>query len=225
VIRGLASLALVLVVAACGGAAVPPATAPAASGPPATAMPAGTYTSTSFGPALTFTVPAGWEVANDSSGYLELRPLGSVDAGIHVFRDIKAASQAADCPTSAEPGVGATSSELIAWMRGLKGVNASPVSMAAVGDLRGVSIDLSIAAGWTQACPFANGLPTVPLFTDGANLRWVLAGNERLRLFILDTPGGGTITVDVDAFDGTLFEGILAQATPIIRTFSFAVGG
>lgn len=220
-IRGLAPLALVLLVAACGGSSA----TPAPSGPTSTAMPAGTYTSTSFQPALTFTVPAGWEVANDASAYLELRPLGSTEAGVHVFRDIKGASQAADCPTTVEPGVGSTSNDLVAWMRSLKGLNASSVAMASVGDLRGVSVDISIASGWTASCPFAGGMPTVALLTDGGNLRWVVAGNERLRLFILDLPGGGTITVDVDAFDGSLFEAILAQATPVIRTFTFAAGG
>jgi hypothetical protein len=56
---------------------------------------------------------------------------------------------------------------------------------------------------------------------DG-NLRWVAAGNERLRLSLLDVPGGGTVVVDIDAFDGTLFDELLVAATPIVQSLEFA---
>ncbi len=69
-----------------------------------------------------------------------------------------------------------------------------------------------------------HGLPTVPLFVDPAGgLRWVVAGSERLRLSLLDVPGGGTVVVDIDAFDGSLMEGLLPVAAPIVGSFSFAV--
>ncbi len=92
-----------------------------------------------------------------------------------------------------------------------------------VGGLRGTELDVAIASGWKASCPFANGLPTVPLFvgSDG-QLRWVIAGSERLRLDLLDVPGGGTVVVDTDTFDGTLWDQLLAVATPIVQSFRFA---
>jgi hypothetical protein len=95
--------------------------------------------------------------------------------------------------------------------------------MVTVGGLRGVELDLALNTGWTVSCPFASGIPTVPLFV-GANgdLRWVIAGNERLRVALLDVPGGGTVVVDVDAFDGTLMDGLVAAAAPIVQSLSFA---
>lgn len=219
--RRILAVAMALSVAACGGTAAPPASSGAAASP----LDAGTYTSTAFQPAVTFTVPGGWEKASDSATYLQLRPVGSDVAGIHFFRDAVAASQDASCPTAAQPGVGGTSNELVAWIRSLKGLVVSSPAMVTVGGLRGVSLDIGIASGWTESCPFANGLPTVPLLVGKTNdLRWVMAGNERLRLYLLDLPGGGTVIVDIDAFDGTLIEGLLSAAAPIVKSLQFATG-
>jgi hypothetical protein len=219
--RRVLATALTLVLAGCGGSAA----SPSPSGPAASPLAAGTYTSSAFQPAVTFTVPDGWELATDSPTYLQLRPAGSDAAGVYLFRDPAAASQDPTCPTTAQPGIGTTSSDLVTWFRGLKGLVAGDPAMVTVGGLRGTSIDLAIADGWTTSCPFANGLPTVPLITgDGGALRWVMAGNERLRLYLLDLPAGGTVVVDVDAFDGSLIESLVANATPIIKTLKFAGG-
>ena len=67
-----------------------------------------------------------------------------------------------------------------------------------VGGLRGVELDVAIAAGWAASCPFAEGIPTVPLIVGpnpDESFRWVVAGSERLRISILDVPGGGTVKV------------------------------
>jgi hypothetical protein len=197
-----------------------PSASSAQSLPPALA--AGTYTSNAFQPPVTFTLPGGWWIPSDSANYLGLQPVTSDAIGVHLFRDPLAASQDLACPSSAEPGVGGLSTELATWIRGLEGLEVSTPRMATVGDLRGVELDIAIAADWAASCPFANGLPTVPLFVgpnDG--LRWVVAGNERLRLWLLDVPGGGTVVVDIDAFDGSLMDSLLVEAAPIVRSFGF----
>lgn len=212
-------LAAVLL-AGCAGA--PSGTTPAPT-PPPSPLPAGTYTSAAFRPAVTYTVPAGWRIASDSSDYFALQPVTSEITGIHFFRDPLAASQDAACPTTAEPGVGTLSLELATWIRGLPGIIASSPRMVTVGGLRGVELDLALNTGWTASCPFANGIPSVPLFVGvNGDLRWVVAGNERLRLSLLDVPGGGTVVVDIDAFDGTLMDGLLAAAAPVVQSLSFA---
>ena len=208
-----------VLVAGCGG---PTGTPTAAPTPAPSALPAGTYTSSAFQPAVTYTVPAGWRIASDSADYFALQPLASDLTGIHFFRDPLAASQDAACPTSAEPGVGKLSLEMATWIRGLPGIIASSPRIVTVGGLRGVELDLALNSGWTASCPFANGIPTVPLFVGAGGLRWVIAGNERLRIDLLDVPGGGTVVVDVDAFDGTLMDGLLAAAVPIVQSLSFA---
>lgn len=219
-IRGLASLALVLVVAGCGGSSA----TPAAGGPAASPLPAGTYTSSAFQPPATYTLPDGWTLASDTARYLQLHPAETDVMGIHLFRDAVAASQDPACPTSAEPGVGTTSTELVTWMRSLPGLTVGAPVMVSVGGLRGTAVDIAIAPGWTQSCSFADGLPTVPLLTDGADLRWVVAGSERLRLYVLDVPGGGNVIVDLDAFDGDLYGPLIDAGVPIVKSLQFATG-
>jgi hypothetical protein len=196
---------------------------PASSVAAGRALPAGTYTSNAFAPALTFTVPDGWEKSADTAAYLQLRPVGDENVGIHVFKDPVALSQDATCPLAAEPGVGLTSFDLAKWIRERPGLIVSQPGMATVGGLNGTVIDVGIVDGWKASCPFANGLPTVPLFfqpPDG--YRWVAAGSERLRLYVLDVPGGGRVVVDIDAFDGARMDELVKAAAPIVSTFSFA---
>lgn len=220
-IPGARWVVVVALLAGCGGSgAGPPGESQAASLPPA--LPAGTYTSRAFQPPVTFTLPVGWWIASDSADYLGLQPVASDLIGVHLFRDPLAASQDLACPSSGEPGVGTLSGGLAAWIRGLDGLVVSNPRIATVGGLRGVELDLAIAAEWAASCPFANGLPTVPLFVgQNGTFRWVVAGSERLRLSLLDVPGGGTVVVDIDAFDGSLMDTLLVEAAPIVRSISF----
>ncbi len=215
-------LGMVVLLAACGGSSGATATPPATPAP--SALPAGTYTSQVFKPAVTFTLPAGWANPADQVDYFNLQPVASDVIGIHFFRDPQAASQDASCPTTPQPGVGTLSTDLVRWIRGLPGLAVSSPKIVTVGGLRGTEIDVRIADGWTASCPFAGGLPTVPLFVGSTgSLRWVIAGTERLRLDLLDVPGGGTVVVDQDAFEGSQMDVLLAAAAPIISSLSFAV--
>ncbi len=222
--RGLALVAVALVVAACGGASLPPqAATQAPSAPAASALPAGTYTSSAFQPAVTFTLPDGWLIAGDATKSLQLSPAGNDIDGIYLYRDVSAASQDASCPDQEEPGVGRTSSELIAWIRSLPGLTVSNPAMASIGTLPATSVDVGIKDGWKQSCSFANGSPTVPLFFGGASgFRWVVYGTERMRLYIADLPGGGTVVVNIDTVDGPFIDQLIAQALPIVKSMSFA---
>jgi hypothetical protein len=210
-------VASILTLASCGLGS------DAAGSPLETPLPAGEHTTTAFQPAVTFTVPAGWVLADDTAGYLQLRPADQDVLGIHVFRGATAASQDASCPIEPAAGVGTSSVALVTWMRGLDGLLASSPALVQIGGLRGSSIDLGIANGWTASCSFANGVPTVPLLVEqGTGLRWVLAGGERLRLYLLDLPGGETLLVDIDDFEGSQLSAFMGQAVPVVTSMKFA---
>lgn len=230
----LPTLVVVLAVAALimgvlSFALVPALTRPAATATPAPGSPQpvalapGTYASQVFRPTVTYTVPDGWAVGADTAPYFQLFPVSSDVVGIHLFRDAKAASQDPACPDTAAAGVGTSAKELVEWIRGRPGLVVGDPKPVTVGGLSGQEIDVAIKEGWAASCPFADGAPTVPLITSGTgSFRWVVAGNERLRLDILDVPGGGTVIVDIDAFDGRLMDELLTMATPIVESFSFA---
>ena len=217
--RLVAAAWLILSAAGCGTAATPGPT------PGPTGLPAGTYATKTFQPQLTFTIPAGWAINADAARYFELRPAISDLVGIYAFRAPQPASQDKACPSTPVSGVATTSTALSTWIRGLPGLDVAAPRLVTVGGLRGVELDVQIAAGWTASCPYANGLPTVALFVGpDPDFRWTVAGTERLRLDILDAPDGTTVVVDVDAFDGALMTDLLAAAQPIVRSMAFKVG-
>jgi len=187
------------------------------------ALPAGDYRSTAFNPVVSFTLPAGWLIVEDTADYLAIQPVTSESIGIYLFRSPAAASQQADCPTTGLPEVGPMAKDLVDWIGERPGLRTSrPVSVA-LGSLIGFQLDVAIVDGWTASCPFANDLPTVPLFVGRTQgLRWVVAGSERLLLQVLDVPGDGTVVVDIDAFEGPLFDGFVPVATPIVKSLRFA---
>lgn len=210
-------IATALLVAACGGAPSPSPSGPAAAAP-------GTYTTAAFTPTVTYTLPAGWSIGEDTPTFAALRPAGSTVTGIHFFRDPVAASQMTTCPDAAEPGVGASAKELADWIAARPGLVASPPEAIELGGLAGYLVDIGIRDGWSASCPFADGLPTVPLFVrPGEGFRWVVAGSERLRLYVLEVPGDGVVVVDIDAFDGRLIDDLLESAVPIVSSLRFAV--
>jgi hypothetical protein len=207
--------------AGCTGSASP---TPATTTPPA-GLPPGEYTTAAFKPPVTYTLPEGWLIAGDSPDYFALQPVTSDLIGIHVFRSPLAASQALDCPIAAAPGVGAAAADLVDWIGGLPGLTVGDPVTVSRGGLVGFQLDVAIIEGWALSCPFANGLPTVPLFVSPTDpdFRWVVAGSERLRLDILDVPGNGTIVVDIDAFDGSLMDALLPAASPIVEGLRFGL--
>ena len=214
VTRRLAPLLLAVLMAGCstGGTPAPSSLAP------------GTYSSKAFTPAVTYTLPAGWENPNDTASYLDLLPAGSDIGGLYLFRDPQPASQDSACPDSPAPNIiAANSTTLMNWIRGRPGLVVSTPKLVTVGGLPGVELDVGIKEGWANSCPFANKLPSVPLFVmPGTGYPWTIAGTERLRLDLLDVPGGGVVVVDVDAFDGSIIDQLITEATPIIKSMKFA---
>jgi hypothetical protein len=213
---GLVASALV---AGCGGGASPTPGPPT----PRPALLAGSYGTSVFAPSIGFTLPDGWIIAADSADYVALQPATSVITGVFVFRSPLAASQEMDCPIAAASGVGATSADLVDWIRARPGLVVADPSPVTIGGLEGLRIDVRILEGWLASCPFADGLPTVPLFVSPTDpgFRWVIAGSERLRLDLLDVPAGGTVVVDIDAFDGSLMDAFLPDAARIVASMSF----
>jgi len=217
-----AAIALLLVPLVVGCSAL----APGGSSPTPTSLPVlspGTHTTQAFQPATAYTVPDGWVNRADIADYFSITPAIDENNGVHLFHNAQALSQDASCPTAAQPGVGASAAALAAWIGSLKGLNVSPPAMVTVSGLPATRIDISILASWTRSCPFANGLPVVPLlYRPGTSLGWWLAGSEKLRLFLVDVPGQGTVIVDLDSFDGAGFGDLLTVGTGIVKSLQFA---
>jgi hypothetical protein len=229
-----AGFVLGIVVAGCGSSIPPaggptPVPSPSAAGicPPGSgtcigSLTPGPHSSISFKPTIGYTTPAGWRNDADLPGHFHLRPEGFDRGGIYVFRDPRIASQDETCQRTADPSLGSSVPEMVAWMTSREGLATSQPLPVTIGGLRGQMLELSLESAWTFSCPFADGIPTIPLIvSEDGGLYWAVAGSERLRLYLLPLPDGGVVVVDIDAFFGDDFAGLLAESLPIVESFEF----
>jgi len=157
---------------------------------------AGTYSTTSFTPLITYTVPDdGWSNGEDRDGIFVLLAPGESFAGVEadtsewigVFRSFGAA--AAGCDENVEPGV-ASAQELTDWFTSQTGLVVTEPQPTSVGGLSGLMIDLSLAPGWTRTCPLP--FPDVPLVNlligtgPSEGLGVLVEASWTTRLYLLD---------------------------------------
>ncbi len=221
--RGLATaaVALVLLPLVAGCSLLPGGASPSPSGPPL--VPAGTHTTSVFKPAATYTVGDGWVIAADAADYFGLLLAADTNNGIHLFHNPQALSEDSSCPAAAQPGVGTSAAALVAWIRSVEGLNVSQPIMVTLAGLPATQLDVSIHTNWTQTCSFSNGVPTAPLFFRASVASgWWVGGDEKLRLYLVDVPGQGTVAVDVDSFAGDGFGDLLTRSSPVVKSLSFA---
>ena len=174
----------------------------------------GTYTSQRFEPALTFTVPAGWNNPWDTRGAFDLWTPGWSDAsylldspGLSVRRDPRPERGCVDAT------VGTSAIELATWVANHPAIAAGAPSPVEVGGLTGYQLDVWLADTWRESCP--GGPAAVWLFED-LYLRDPnkYAEFATMRLILLDLPDGGSVLI---AIDGTQVD----AAMPVVRSFAF----
>ncbi|WP_307025951.1 LamG domain-containing protein [Arthrobacter globiformis] len=164
---------------------------------------AGTYSTTSFEPKLSYTVPPGWANGEDLPGNVLLKRNDDPEEGawggsyIGVYQNVRAPAL---CGEEAQPGVGTSAAELAAWYRtipGLEIVRAAPVT---VGGLSGVALDLRVSDGWRSPCPLDGVIHAVPVIIGGgvSALHHVIGAPVEMRLFLLDWEKGN-VAIEVTA--------------------------
>jgi hypothetical protein len=185
----------------------------------------GTYTSQRFEPALTFTVPAGWNNPWDTRGAFSLWTPGWSDGsedpddpGIYLF-DHPGLSVRRDprpdegCSPHTDATVGTSALEVATWVANHPGIATEAPSPVEVAGLTGYLLDVSLADRWRESCP--GGPAAVWLFED-LYLRDQNKYPEfaTMRLILLDLPDGGSVLI---AIDGTQVD----AAMPVVRSFEF----
>ncbi len=171
-----------------------------------------------FDPAFTYTLPATWEVTSDSPRNFTLHTTGAPDSGIIILlRDVVAASP--DCSGRPNRDVGTTSEAMTTWMSTNPAFEATSPQRVNVGGATGYRVDLQQVGGRDQTCEFAE----VPLVTgkpDGMP-SWTVPVGERMRVFVLDTSDGGTVTIVVQADGPGDSASFMDEALPVVDSFEF----
>ena len=192
----------------------------------------GTYTSQRFEPALTFTVPAGWNNPWDTRGAFGLWAPGWSDNGADQGIDCRSGPNPCGylfdqpglsvrrdprpeqgCSGYADATVGTSAFEIATWVANHPAIATEAPSPVEVAGLTGYLLDVSLADTWRESCPGGPG--AVWLFED-------LYLNEdpehaTMRLILLDLPDGGSVLI---AIDGTQVD----AAMPVVRSLVFDAG-
>jgi hypothetical protein len=191
-------------------------------------MPAGTYTSSTFTPALTFTVPVGWTNFNDAPGNFGLvPPRGDWWAIVHggpptdrvgVFQRI--------APTGSRCGDDAaavrSAAAYVHWLRSNPGLSVTRLKRVMVSGLSGFVLDLSIRPGWKKTCKWSHGVPTVQFLHGVAPTEEQTITNTNphpfaTRLYLLDY-NHATFGIEIDAVHGSAD---LDAYDAVVKTFRF----
>jgi hypothetical protein len=189
----------------------------------------GTYMSQRFEPALTFTVPAGWNNVWDTRGGFRLWAPGWSDngadqgtdcrsgpfpcgylfdqPGLSVRRDPRPAQ---GCSGYADATIGTSALEVATWVANHPAIATEGPSSVEVAGLTGYQLDVSLVDTWRKSC--SGGPGAVWLFED-------LYLNEHpehatMRLILLDLPDGGSVLIWID---GTQVD----TAMPVVNSFQF----
>jgi hypothetical protein len=183
-----------------------------------------------FIPPIRYVIPADtavvWDNPEDLPGTFTLHPDGPTTDAIFFFRDVRVLT--AICDPHFDEDVGNAAADIAAWIVANPNLTATTPESVAVGGLEGVLVDISASGAYTTDCGddpggiYPSGLPIVPLFAGAGSgdLTWFIGGPERMRLYLLDMPGGGNLVISIDAIAGD-FDALLEVSQPIIDSIGF----
>lgn len=164
---------------------------------------AGTYSSRSFKPTLSYTVPEGWTNSEDLPGNVLLSqtddPQTDIWGGsyIGVYQNVRAAAL---CGEAAQSEVGTSAAELAAWYRTVQGLEIMRDAPASLGGLSGTALDLRVSDGWKSTCPLGGSIHALPIIIGGgvSDLHHTIGAPLEVRLILLDWEGGN-VAIEVTA--------------------------
>lgn len=178
------------------------------------------YTTKVFTPTTSFKVPsADWVNPFDGGGDFALLSTRDVGDAIMFFRDAR----------SVDKSVGATVTDIAAWLEAYDQLTVTPATPATIGGLTGVSMDIRISPGATNTdpgCPvqicvlLVRGDDPVPNDPYQWHWDWAIAGTEVMRLYLLDAKDI-VLAIFVDSRDGLTFEAVTGTFDAIKPTITF----
>jgi hypothetical protein len=191
---------------------------PGCAGP----LAAGSHSSSSFQPALTYQTTVGWTNVIDTSTIFKLDSTGG-QPYILVWADARIPQQSASCDAVAKPGAGHTTADWMTFVTTHPGLKASaPVAVDFGGGIIGQSVDLEVAATWKTTCPTHTGPYVMVSVADGSE--YGVPSDQRLHLTSVDV-GGKTLVMEAyGPVDAAGFATTLQIVSPVIASMRFAGG-
>jgi hypothetical protein len=180
-------------------------------------IPAGTYTTTTFQPSITYTVADGWINGEDLPGNFLLQ-LDGDPRYVGIYRNIAAPFE---CEEHPDPDVDRSVEAISNWLTSHPGLVTTEPQAISIGGLDGVYVDISLDPSWTTTCPYSGGEPIVPFIIGGgpSSLHHVILPGFQERLYLLEADGGN-VAIEVGPEGDSLPE-YLELVEPIIDSLQF----
>jgi hypothetical protein len=189
-----------------------PVTTPSASVTPATVS----HNTDTFKAPFTYTLPQGWTFSGEGARYYSWDAMDGSSTHLIVLRGVVASRS--DCTLRPKRGVGRSSEAMTSWLSTHPALDATTPQAIELGGAAGSFVDVELAADWDQTC--RNGLVLVTAKADHRQ-SWSIFAREKLRFYVLDLPGGGTVTIVVNVPHASDFQRVITEATPLVESFDF----
>lgn len=173
-------------------------------------LPAGSYVTEEFKPAMSFTLDKGW-----TRGGPELRDAWDM-------RDIKNddfwlgflnAEEVYDPDGSGELRIAPAPEDMVAWLRANPYLKTKKPKPTSVGGEAGVQFD-AIVSGAPEY-PECTGCPNLGLFHESAGATWGVSKGEKLRFIVLEDVRGQTVTIVVET-SASGFDEFVPEAQKVV---------
>jgi hypothetical protein len=187
-------------------------------------LPAGTYTTYTFEPPLTYTVTEGWANWEDLPGNFLLLPPGATLVGVNpgtsdylgVYASVV---QPGKCTGRPAEGVDQSFDAYVAWLTSNKGLNVTAAKDVTVGGLSGVKVDVTIK-------PPGDGCPDgvyadVYIGKDPSDLLHGVNPGYFLRLYLLRNASRIVAIEIADAKGGSDYDDWPTAADAVVAQFQF----
>ena len=187
---------------------------------------AGTHSTTTMRPKVTYTVPVGWTNFADHPSNFGLFPPGgdfnSLDSGGSDRVDVFASVTTAPEGCADGHGTARTPEEFLRWLAQEPGVAPFTVTPAGIGGLSGSVVDIRMRRGWTKTCPWSQRVPAQQILAsadpslDGLE-HGLLPQPFVMRLYLLHYKGG-TLGIEIQDLRG---DSRLAAYDRVVHSFKF----
>jgi hypothetical protein len=165
---------------------------------------------------FTYTLTQDWTSSGEGARYFSL---DAMDGSAHLIVLNNVVANAPNCSDRPKQGVGTSSDAMTSWLSKHSALDATTPRPVRLGAATGSYVDVQLSADsiWKN-CPNGLGLVTArPDHPQG----WSIGRSDKDRVYVLDLPAGGTVTIVVSAFSASDFKYVIDQAAPVVESFDF----
>ncbi len=166
---------------------------------------------------FTFKVPSDWSDSGEGVRYYSWDLNDASGTHLIALSSVVAATPDS-CVVQRAQGVGTSSDEMTSWLSTHPALDATTPRRVTLGAATGSYVDVQIASDWNQTC--SQGLPLVT-GEPSARQSWSIYGPGKLRIYVLDVPGGDTVTIVVDVPQKSEFHNVIDGAAAFVESFEF----